>query len=70
MGTFASASGPTENSGNIENEVDTAMNISTFNNITERDKTKNFRRMKKFLSGENENFLALFCMWEYFQKGR
>jgi hypothetical protein len=34
-----------------------------------KEKTEKFKRIKDFLSGKNENFFTLFCMWEYFQKG-
>jgi hypothetical protein len=38
--------------------------------IIGKEKIEKFERMKDFLSGKNENFFRLFCMWEYFQNGR
>jgi hypothetical protein len=70
LGKSGSASRPIENSRNIEDELKTTMSYSTFIKITGKEKIEKFKRIKDFISGENEDFFTLFHMWEYFQKGR
>jgi hypothetical protein len=70
LGTSASASVSTENSINTEDELGTTMNYSTFTKIIEKEKINKFERVKDFVSGKNEDFFTLFCMWEYFQNCR
>jgi hypothetical protein len=64
--TSASSSASTENSIKDEDELGTTMNYSTFEEITGKKITEKFKRIKDVLSGENEDFFTLFCMWEYF----
>jgi hypothetical protein len=68
--TSASASASTENSINTKDELGTTMNYSTFVKIIGKEIIEKFERIKDFLSGENEDFFTLFCMWECFQNGR
>jgi hypothetical protein len=70
LGTSASAFASTENSINTEDELGTAMNYTKFVKIIGKENIEKFKRIKDFLSGENENFFTMFCMWEYFQNGR
>jgi hypothetical protein len=44
------------------------MNYSTFPNISGREKVEKFSQLTEYLSGESEDFISLFCLWEYFQK--
>jgi hypothetical protein len=53
LGTSASASASTENSINIEDELGSTMNYSTFVEIIGKEKIEKFERIKDFLSGEN-----------------
>jgi hypothetical protein len=41
------------------------MSYFTFIKITGKEKIEKFKRIKYFISGENEGFFT----WEYFQKG-
>jgi hypothetical protein len=63
LGTSASAFSSTENSINTEYQLGTTINYTTFVKIIGKD-TEKFKRIKDFLSGENEDFFTLFHMWE------
>jgi hypothetical protein len=46
------------------------MNYTTFVKIIGKENIEKFKRIMDFLSGENEDFVSLFRMWEYFQNGK
>jgi hypothetical protein len=48
-------------------EVHTAMKYYTFN-ITGTQTVDKFRKIKKFVFGENKYFISLFLVWEFFRK--